>query len=110
MKVRLPKEARPRLLIVYPRMLPYPGICEKGEKTSLGKPFLPLMHTLGITYSFKLTLYALPLQVSTLGLIIMAHQVRTISKQRLGDILGYLSDSRIQGEVRQAVKDHLGLD
>jgi len=42
--------------------------------------------------------------------IIMAHQVRTISKQRLGDILGYLSDSWIQGEVRQAVKDHLGLD
>jgi mRNA interferase MazF len=42
--------------------------------------------------------------------IIMAHQVRTISKQRLGDILGYLSDSRLQGEVRQAVKEHLDLD
>ncbi len=42
--------------------------------------------------------------------IIMAHQVRTIAKQRLSNILGYLSDPGLQDEVRQAVKEHLDLE
>jgi mRNA interferase MazF len=41
--------------------------------------------------------------------IVMAHQIRTISKQRLGRLLGYLHDAQIQHEVRQAIKDHLDL-
>ncbi len=42
--------------------------------------------------------------------IIMAHQIRTISKIRLGKMFGYLDDDELQYEVRVAIKEHLGLD
>lgn len=42
--------------------------------------------------------------------IIMAHQVRTISKQRLGSLLGYLEDPQLQHKVREAIKEHLDLE
>ena len=42
--------------------------------------------------------------------IIMAHQIRTISKQRLEGLLGYLEDPQIRDEVCAAIKEHLGLD
>jgi mRNA interferase MazF len=42
--------------------------------------------------------------------IIMAHQIRTISKQRLGKLVGYLDDPQIRIEVSGAIKEHLGLD
>ena len=42
--------------------------------------------------------------------IIMAHHVRTISKQRLGKLFGYLDDVELQTEVLQAIKDHLDLE
>jgi mRNA interferase MazF len=42
--------------------------------------------------------------------IIMGHQVRTISKQRLGRLLGYLEDTRLQNEVRAAIREHLDID
>jgi len=42
--------------------------------------------------------------------IIMAHQIRTISKQRLKGLLGYLEDPHIMNEVRSAIKEHLDLD
>jgi len=42
--------------------------------------------------------------------IIMAHQIRTISKQRLKGLLGYLEDPKIRDEVCAAIKEHLGLD
>ena len=42
--------------------------------------------------------------------IIMAHQIRTISKQRLEGLLGYLEDPQLQREVCEAIKDHLNLD
>ena len=42
--------------------------------------------------------------------IIMAHQIRTISKQRLGELLGYLEDYQLQDEVRIAIREHLDLD
>ena len=41
--------------------------------------------------------------------IVMAHQIRTISKQRLGRLLGYLHDAQLQQEVHQAIKEHLDL-
>ncbi len=41
---------------------------------------------------------------------IMAHQIRTISKQRLKGLLGYLEDSQLQDEVCAAIKEHLNLD
>ena len=42
--------------------------------------------------------------------IIMAHQVRTISKQRLGRLLGYLDDAQLRREVRASIKGHLDLE
>ena len=41
--------------------------------------------------------------------IIMAHQIRTISKRRLGKLLGYLDDPQIRHEVCGAIKEHLAL-
>ena len=42
--------------------------------------------------------------------IIMAHQIRTISKQRLRGLLGYLEDPELRHRVREAMKEHLDLD
>jgi len=42
--------------------------------------------------------------------IIMAHQIRTISKQRLGSLLGYLEDAQLRDELRVAIREHLDLD
>lgn len=41
--------------------------------------------------------------------IVMAHQVRTISRQRVGRIIGILDDEQLREEVRQALRDHLDL-
>ena len=42
--------------------------------------------------------------------IIMAHQMRTISKQRLGRLLGYLDAPQLRNEVRQAIREHLDVE
>jgi mRNA interferase MazF len=42
--------------------------------------------------------------------IIMAHQIRTISKKRLIDLVGYLEDAQLQHEVGEAIKEHLNLE
>jgi mRNA interferase MazF len=42
--------------------------------------------------------------------IIMAHQIRTISKKRLMNLIGYLDDVQLQYEVHQAIKEHLDLE
>ncbi len=42
--------------------------------------------------------------------IIMAHQIRTISKARLGRFLGSLDDPEVRDEVREAMKEHLGIE
>jgi mRNA interferase MazF len=42
--------------------------------------------------------------------IVMAHQIRTISKQRLGKAIGYLDDIQIRREIHEAVKEHLDMD
>lgn len=42
--------------------------------------------------------------------IVMAHQIRTISKKRLGRTLGYLNDPLIRNEVIKALKEHLDID
>jgi mRNA interferase MazF len=42
--------------------------------------------------------------------IIMAHQIRTISKQRLGRLMGYIDDPRLQQEIHKAIKEHLDMD
>ncbi|OGN87027.1 MAG: hypothetical protein A2Z74_05255 [Chloroflexi bacterium RBG_13_46_9] len=42
--------------------------------------------------------------------IIMAHQIRTISKKRLGRFIGYLNEESIKQEVRESIREHLDLD
>lgn len=42
--------------------------------------------------------------------IIMAHQIRTISKQRLGKRVGYIDDPQIRLEVKKAIKEHLDME
>lgn len=42
--------------------------------------------------------------------IIMAHQIRTISKQRLGKLLGYLNNVQLKNEVHNAINQHLDID
>lgn len=42
--------------------------------------------------------------------IVMAHQIKTISKQRLGKLLGYLDEAELQHEVHRAIKEHLDME
>jgi mRNA interferase MazF len=42
--------------------------------------------------------------------IIMAHQIRTISKHRLTKRLGHIHDPGLRRQVQQAVKEHLDID
>lgn len=42
--------------------------------------------------------------------IILAHQIRMISKQRVRALIGYLEDPPTREMVRQAVRDHLDLE
>jgi len=41
--------------------------------------------------------------------IVMAHQVRTVSKQRLKKTLGHLNDPELQRQIREAITDHFDL-
>jgi mRNA interferase MazF len=41
--------------------------------------------------------------------IILTHQVRTISKDRLGKTLGYLEDAGLRREVLAAIAEHFGM-
>jgi mRNA interferase MazF len=42
--------------------------------------------------------------------IIMAHQIRTIPKLRLGAPIGYIDDPALRDRVRTAIREHLDLD
>src|SRR5688500_13885532 len=42
--------------------------------------------------------------------IIMAHQIRTIAKQRLRSPIGFLHDEDLRQAVRAAIKEHLDLE
>lgn len=42
--------------------------------------------------------------------LVMAHQIRTISKERLGRVLGHLEDPALREAIREAVREHLDLD
>jgi len=42
--------------------------------------------------------------------IVMAHQIRTISKQRLRRLLGYLDDAQLRHEIHGAIKEHLDME
>jgi len=42
--------------------------------------------------------------------IIMAHQVRTISKQRLKNTVGHLDDESLRRQVQDALREHFDLE
>jgi mRNA interferase MazF len=42
--------------------------------------------------------------------IVLAHQVRTISKERLGRRIGELASEELREQVREAMRTHLDLD
>jgi len=42
--------------------------------------------------------------------LVLAHQVRTIARDRLVGLYGYLRDADIQARIQQALKIHLALD
>jgi mRNA interferase MazF len=42
--------------------------------------------------------------------VAMAHQLRTLSKQRLGTHIGRVDDQIIQAEIQRAIRTHLDLD
>jgi len=42
--------------------------------------------------------------------IVMAHQVRTIAKERLGRLYGYLEEGALQRDVEDAIREHFALD
>ncbi len=41
--------------------------------------------------------------------IVLAHQIRIISKQRLKDLIGVIDDYHIQEEISEAIRVHLNL-
>ena len=45
-----------------------------------------------------------------LASIVMAHQIRPISKQLLGRLLGHLDDAQLRHEIHQAIKEHLDME
>jgi len=42
--------------------------------------------------------------------LVLAHQVRTIAKDRLVGLLGYLHDAEMQARVQRALEIHLAID
>ena len=42
--------------------------------------------------------------------IIMAHQIRTLSKRRLGALLGRLEEPQFRDRVRKAIVEHLDME
>ncbi|MFC1947574.1 type II toxin-antitoxin system PemK/MazF family toxin [Chloroflexota bacterium] len=69
---------------------------------------LPLTSTLRRLYPSEVLL---PSQIAgqPLDSIIMAHQIRTISKQQLGKLIGHLDDIKIRSEIYEAMKEHLDI-
>ena len=69
---------------------------------------LPLTSTVRKVYPSEVLLPA-----GTAGLpkdsVVMAHQIRTISKQRIRKISGYLTDPQLRNAVQEAIMDHLDL-
>jgi len=70
---------------------------------------LPLTSTKRRLYPFEVSLPKGKAGQSS-DSIIMAHQIRAISKQWLSGLLGYLDDPQLQHEVQEAVKEHLDIE
>jgi len=61
------------------------------------------------TYSFEV---AVPAGVAgnAEDSIAMPHQIRTVATSRLGEVLGTVSDPRLQAEIERRRLEHLGID
>jgi len=70
---------------------------------------LPLTSTRRRLYPSEVSLSA-GIAGQPLDSIVMAHQVRTISKQRLGRAIGYLDDLPVRRAVRDAIREHFDLE
>jgi mRNA interferase MazF len=69
---------------------------------------LPLTSTQRTLYPAEVLLVA-GVAGQPLDSIVMAHQVRTIAKERIDRILGYVDDEPLRREIRAALADHLDL-
>jgi len=70
---------------------------------------LPLTSTRRRKYPSEVFLPAIKAK-QPLDSIILAHQVRTIAKERLIRYIGHLEDLNIQLQVLQAIKEHFDLE
>ena len=70
---------------------------------------VPLTSTVRELYSSEVSIPA-GLAGQRLDSIVLAHQLRTISKQRLRGKIGELREPQIQDAVRSALREHLGLE
>ena len=82
---------------------------EEFNQTMPNVTVLPLTSTQRRLYPSEVLL---PKRIAgqPLDSIVMAHQVRTISKRRLGRLLGHLEDPRLRDGVREAIREHLDLE
>jgi mRNA interferase MazF len=69
---------------------------------------LPLTSTQRRLYPSEVILHA-GAAGQPLDSIVMAHQVRTISKQRLLRQIGRLDDEALREAIREAIRDHFDL-
>ncbi|OGN87832.1 MAG: hypothetical protein A2158_05270 [Chloroflexi bacterium RBG_13_46_14] len=69
---------------------------------------LPLTSTQRRLYPSEILLPA-GIAGQPLDSIIMSHQIRTISKQRLGKFIGHLDDIKIRSEISETMKEHLDI-
>jgi mRNA interferase MazF len=79
---------------------------EDSNQTLANVTVLPLTSTKRMIYPAE-TLLPADLAGQPHDSIIMAHQIRTISKSRIVKIYGYLADVTLQSRVRDALADHL---
>ncbi len=42
--------------------------------------------------------------------IVMAHQIRTISKKRMVNYIGTLQDGRIRAQIQDAIREHMDIE
>jgi mRNA interferase MazF len=82
---------------------------EEFNETMLNVTVLPLTSTERRLYPSEVLL---PRGVAgqPLDSIVMAHQVRTVSKVRLRNRLGYLEDPPLREAVEDAIREHFDLD
>lgn len=111
----------PRWTLVYADLDPVVGSEQRGLRPVLvvsnddfndvapNVTILPITSTVRRLYPSEVRLPARAAG-QPLDSILMAHQVRTISKRRMRDVLGVLTDRNLRHAVDAAIKEHFDLD